>query len=34
MLLKAGRGIETKILDDAGRKRIKAQLVSKVKGGS
>jgi len=34
MLLKASRGIETKILDDAGRKRIKNQPVSKVKGDS
>jgi hypothetical protein len=34
MLLKAGRGIETKILDDAGRKRIKAQFISRVKEDS
>jgi hypothetical protein len=34
MLLEAGRGIETKILDPAGRKRVKVQLVSKVKEGS
>jgi hypothetical protein len=34
MLLNAGRGIETKILDDAGRIRIKAHLISRVKEDS
>jgi len=34
MLLKAGRGIGTKILDPAGRKRIKAHIISRVKEDS
>jgi hypothetical protein len=30
MLLKAGRGNETKILDNAGRKKIEAHYISKI----